>query len=100
LQERTVHFIYLNFKKKHPLFFSLSRLTKATTWIDPRPSHYAAFQSYCTTLPLPEGYEQRCDAGGNIYFIDHKSKKTCWDDPRLSKTSSLFIIISNKNFSL
>jgi hypothetical protein len=60
-------------------------MTQCTTWMDPRPSHYAAFQSFCSTLPLPDGYEQSSDARGNIYFIDHNHKQTCWDDPRPSK---------------
>jgi len=59
-------------------------MTQCTTWMDPRPNHYAAFQSFCATLPLPDGYEQSRDARGNVYFIDHIHKQTCWDDPRPS----------------
>lgn len=66
-------------------FFSRSHRSKGTTWVDPRPKHYAAFQSYCSTLPLPDGFEQTCDSKGNIYFIDHKNKQTYWDDPRPSR---------------
>jgi hypothetical protein len=61
-----------------------SHASKCTSWIDPRPKHYATFQSYCSTLPLPDGYEQMYDSTGNIYFIDHKNKQTYWDDPRPS----------------
>lgn len=66
-------------------------MTQCTTWMDPRPRHYAAFQSFCSTLPLPDGYEQSRDAGGNIYFIDHNNKQTCWDDPRPSKIRLLLL---------
>jgi hypothetical protein len=66
-------------------FFRFSHMTQGTTWMDPRPNHYAAFQSFCATLPLPDGYEQSRDARGNFYFIDHNNKQTCWDDPRPSK---------------
>ncbi|CAF0790397.1 unnamed protein product [Rotaria sp. Silwood1] len=62
--------------------YYIDHMTQCTTWMDPRPSHYAAFQSFCATLPLPDGYEQSRDARGNTYFIDHNNKQTCWDDPR------------------
>jgi hypothetical protein len=65
--------------------FLFSHMTQCTTWMDPRPNHYAAFQSFCATLPLPDGFEQSHDARGNFYFIDHNNKQTCWDDPRPSK---------------
>lgn len=71
-------------------FSSSSHMTQCTTWMDPRPNHYAAFQSFCATLPLPDGYEQSHDQRGNIYFIDHHNKQTCWDDPRPSKQRYFF----------
>lgn len=62
--------------------YYIDHMTQCTTWMDPRPNHYAAFQTFCGTLPLPDGFEQSRDARGNIYFIDHNNKQTCWDDPR------------------
>jgi uncharacterized protein YbdZ (MbtH family) len=62
--------------------YYIDHMTQCTTWMDPRPNHYAAFQSFCATLPLPDGFEQSHDARGNFYFIDHNNKQTCWDDPR------------------
>ncbi|CAF4580094.1 unnamed protein product, partial [Rotaria socialis] len=62
--------------------YYIDHITKCTTWMDPRPNHYAAFQSFCATLPLPDGYEQSRDARGNMYYIDHNHKQTYWDDPR------------------
>ncbi len=75
--------------------FFFSHMTQCTTWMDPRPNHYAAFQSFCATLPLPDGYEQSRDARGNFYFIDHNNKQTCWDDPRPSKYFLFFLLIEN-----
>lgn len=76
------------------LFSSLnSHRNKSTTWIDPRPKHYAAFQTFCSTLPLPDGLEQIYDVQGNSYFIDHKTKQTHWDDPRPSKDLFSFLIV-------
>ena len=40
-------------------------------------------------LPLPEGWEERIDLDGRVYYIDHKTKQTTWDDPRIFvKTNS------------
>lgn len=33
--------------------------------------------------PLPEGWEQAVTPEGEMYFIDHHTKKTSWFDPRL-----------------
>lgn len=35
--------------------------------------------------PLPEGWEQAVTPEGELYFIDHHSRKTSWFDPRLRK---------------
>ena len=35
--------------------------------------------------PLPEGWEQAVTPEGEMYFIDHHTKKTSWFDPRLRK---------------
>lgn len=31
--------------------------------------------------PLPQGWEQRCDQNGRIYYVDHISKTTTWIRP-------------------
>lgn len=33
--------------------------------------------------PLPSNWEMRMTANGRVYFVDHSSKITTWDDPRL-----------------
>jgi len=35
-----------------------------------------------TTTSLPGGWEERKDDKGRVFFVDHKSKKTVWEDPR------------------
>eukprot|EP00038_Savillea_parva_P031878 m.91522 g.91522 ORF g.91522 m.91522 type:complete len:176 (+) comp9908_c0_seq3:145-672(+) len=38
-----------------------------------------------TNTALPPGWEGRLDkTSGRVYFIDHNTKQTTWDDPRLS----------------
>lgn len=34
--------------------------------------------------PLPEGWEERIHTDGRIFFIDHNTRTTQWEDPRLS----------------
>lgn len=40
-------------------------------------------QAAVTLGPLPSGWEMRLTNTGRIYFVDHTSKITTWDDPRL-----------------
>jgi len=32
--------------------------------------------------PLPAGWEMRTTAQGEVYFVDHNSRRTQWEDPR------------------
>ncbi|KAJ1554603.1 hypothetical protein HK405_004587 [Cladochytrium tenue] len=76
--------------------------TRTTTWLDPRRTrppapaatgqttaqaqvHLAQLvqQSNQTLGPLPSGWEMRITSNNRIYFVDHSSKITTWDDPRL-----------------
>ncbi|CAG7723308.1 unnamed protein product [Allacma fusca] len=34
--------------------------------------------------PLPDGWEERLHTDGRIFFIDHNTRTTQWEDPRLS----------------
>lgn len=36
------------------------------------------------TIPLPSGWEEARTLNGEIYYINHISKSTCWEDPRIS----------------
>ncbi|XP_075912262.1 uncharacterized protein LOC116940453 isoform X2 [Petromyzon marinus] len=38
--------------------------------------------------PLPPGWEESVRADGRSYFIDHKNKKTQWEDPRLQNLAA------------
>ncbi|KAJ3391199.1 hypothetical protein HDU92_009154 [Lobulomyces angularis] len=77
--------------------------TRTTSWSDPRraqgssqttttpmnPGQTAAQlviaqqQAQATLGPLPGGWEMRMTTTGRKYFVDHNSKITTWDDPRL-----------------
>ncbi|KNE58437.1 hypothetical protein AMAG_04007 [Allomyces macrogynus ATCC 38327] len=68
--------------------------TRATTWVDPRrqqtvrmynasSSSTVQQQSVSQLGPLPSGWEMRLTSTGRVYFVDHNTKTTTWDDPRL-----------------
>lgn len=43
--------------------------------------------------PLPEGWEVKYTEQGEQYFVDHVSKKTQWQDPRITQVSSVKTVI-------
>ncbi|KAI9268720.1 hypothetical protein BY458DRAFT_511338 [Sporodiniella umbellata] len=64
--------------------------THTTTWIDPR-RHQLNSPGRAHNQPpsasqlgsLPSGWEMRLTSTGRVYFVDHNTKTTTWDDPRL-----------------
>ncbi|KAJ7134677.1 hypothetical protein C8R44DRAFT_663336 [Mycena epipterygia] len=62
--------------------------TRTTTWVDPRragiqpPPVPAATMANANLGPLPSGWEMRLTSTGRVYFVDHNTKTTAWDDPR------------------
>lgn len=72
--------------------FHQDHSTRTTTWVDPRrannrpraPSAAGAAAAANATLgPLPSGWEMRLTSTGRVYFVDHNTRTTSWDDPRL-----------------
>ncbi|OLL23296.1 putative E3 ubiquitin-protein ligase hulA [Neolecta irregularis DAH-3] len=68
--------------------------TRTTTWVDPRRQQYIRMyghggQNSITQQPvsqlgsLPSGWEMRLTNTARVYFVDHNTKTTTWDDPRL-----------------
>jgi len=67
--------------------------TRTTTWVDPRrqtilrvmgPNGGTSQPQAITQLgPLPSGWEMRLTSTARVYFVDHNTKTTTWDDPRL-----------------
>ncbi|KAJ7459905.1 hypothetical protein FB451DRAFT_1271939 [Mycena latifolia] len=62
--------------------------TRTTTWVDPRraaiqpPPVPASTMANANLGPLPSGWEMRLTSTGRVYFVDHNTKTTAWDDPR------------------
>lgn len=69
--------------------------TRTTTWVDPRrqtvirvmgPGGQGSSlqpQTISQLGPLPSGWEMRLTSTARVYFVDHNTKTTTWDDPRL-----------------
>lgn len=69
--------------------------TRTTTWVDPRRQTIIRVmgpngqnpslqpQAIGQLGPLPSGWEMRLTATARVYFVDHNTKTTTWDDPRL-----------------
>ncbi|XP_074956409.1 E3 ubiquitin-protein ligase NEDD4 isoform X2 [Phalacrocorax aristotelis] len=72
--------------------------SRTTTWLkpvvqeDPRLK-ISAHPRRKTSLdpvdlgPLPPGWEERTHTDGRIFFINHNTKKTQWEDPRLQNVA-------------
>ncbi|XP_067840029.1 E3 ubiquitin-protein ligase NEDD4-like isoform X5 [Heptranchias perlo] len=68
--------------------FFIDHNSRTTTWEDPRlkyPVHLRAKASLDPNDlgPLPPGWEERIHLDGRSFFIDHNTKITQWEDPRL-----------------
>ncbi|KAF8582063.1 HECT-domain-containing protein [Ramaria rubella] len=69
--------------------------TRTTTWVDPRRQTIIRVmgpngnnlsvqpQTISQLGPLPSGWEMRLTSTARVYFVDHNTKTTTWDDPRL-----------------
>ncbi|XP_048118741.1 E3 ubiquitin-protein ligase NEDD4a isoform X3 [Alosa alosa] len=72
--------------------FFIDHNTKTTTWEDPRlkiPVHMRKQPSLDPgdLGPLPPGWEERVHSDGRIFYIDHNTKTTQWEDPRLQNSA-------------
>ncbi|KAL7377457.1 hypothetical protein ABVT39_028213 [Epinephelus coioides] len=68
--------------------FFIDHNSRVTTWEDPRlkyPVHMRNKNSMepGELGPLPPGWEERVHSDGRTFYIDHNTKNTQWEDPRL-----------------
>ncbi|KAI9534719.1 neural precursor cell expressed, developmentally down-regulated [Dissostichus eleginoides] len=68
--------------------FFIDHNSRVTTWEDPRLK-YPVHMRNKTSMepgelgPLPPGWEERIHSDGRTFYIDHNTKNTQWEDPRL-----------------
>uniref|UniRef100_A0A8D3CYF4 E3 ubiquitin-protein ligase n=1 Tax=Scophthalmus maximus TaxID=52904 RepID=A0A8D3CYF4_SCOMX len=72
--------------------FFIDHNTKTTSWEDPRlkiPVNMRKRPSLdpADLGPLPPGWEERVHSDGRIFYIDHNTRATQWDDPRLQNSA-------------
>ncbi|OLY78592.1 putative E3 ubiquitin-protein ligase hulA [Smittium mucronatum] len=76
--------------------YFVNHIARTTTWDDPRLRNMRAPDGNRAAVvagiagqtanhlgPLPSGWEMRLSGFGRVYFVDHNTKTTTWDDPRL-----------------
>ncbi|XP_030048849.1 E3 ubiquitin-protein ligase NEDD4-like isoform X1 [Microcaecilia unicolor] len=68
--------------------FFIDHNSKTTTWEDPRLKFPVHLRTKATLNPndlgpLPPGWEERIHLDGRTFYIDHNTKITQWEDPRL-----------------
>uniref|UniRef100_A0A673LBI3 HECT-type E3 ubiquitin transferase n=1 Tax=Sinocyclocheilus rhinocerous TaxID=307959 RepID=A0A673LBI3_9TELE len=68
--------------------FFIDHNGRTTTWEDPRLKYPVHMRTKASLDPgdlgpLPPGWEERVHADGRTFYIDHNTKKTQWEDPRL-----------------
>uniref|UniRef100_F1KRU4 HECT-type E3 ubiquitin transferase n=1 Tax=Ascaris suum TaxID=6253 RepID=F1KRU4_ASCSU len=73
--------------------FFIDHINKTTTWTDPRngrvsaPATRPAGRSSDELGMLPAGWEERVHTDGRVFFIDHNTRRTQWEDPRFENAS-------------
>ncbi|KPV75697.1 uncharacterized protein RHOBADRAFT_35425 [Rhodotorula graminis WP1] len=78
--------------------YFVDHVGRRTTWHDPRKALVRARERARRAVlaaagveeqlgPLPSGWERRTTPSGRAYFVDHNTKTTSWDDPRLPSSS-------------
>ena len=69
--------------------FYINHEDRSTTWIHPitkkpsprpGPPRGADEDRLC---PLPDGWEERVHEDGRVFYIDHNTRTTQWEDPRI-----------------
>jgi E3 ubiquitin-protein ligase NEDD4 len=68
--------------------YFVSHHTRSTTWEDPRrashpPPAPITLPPGTQLGPLPSGWEMRMTSTSRVYFVDHNTRTTTWEDPRL-----------------
>ncbi|XP_056288534.1 E3 ubiquitin-protein ligase NEDD4-like isoform X2 [Pseudoliparis swirei] len=68
--------------------FFIDHNSKVTTWEDPRLKYPVHLRNKTSIEPgelgpLPPGWEERVHSDGRTFYIDHNTKNTQWEDPRL-----------------
>ncbi|XP_031561093.1 E3 ubiquitin-protein ligase NEDD4-like isoform X1 [Actinia tenebrosa] len=91
--------------------FFIDHNTQTTSWHDPRLSSGASPSAPLSSSPpssglsnqdlgpLPDGWEERLHSDGRVFYIDHTTRSTQWEDPRQQiKKSKTQVIPYSRDF--
>ncbi|XP_075258712.1 E3 ubiquitin-protein ligase NEDD4-like [Convolutriloba macropyga] len=90
---------------KNGRVYFIDHVNETTTWVDPRlglksrvtttSNNSSAANAQLVldmlmsaphnTNPLPAGWEERATKDGKVFYVDHNTQATSWEDPRLQK---------------
>jgi len=89
--------------------FFVNHVEKVTTWVDPRTGEASPYPKIkiprvpsrdedTVFRPLPGGWEEKTTKSGKVYFVDHNTMKTTWNDPRLISLNSEKLVPYSRNY--
>ena len=91
----------------HGRIYFLDHNTRTTTWNPPPRNPLAVLSSNTangydtyTDVRLPFGWEVRHTYDGRLYFLNHNTRTTTWDDPRLSSTVDADVLQCKRDYRL
>lgn len=90
-------------------FYYVDHNTQTTTWVHPNRLNQGrviapgSLNQYRETTvhqlgPLPNGWEMRIHSDNRVYFVDHITHLTTWDDPRLPSSVDANVPEYKRNF--
>ena len=90
-------------------YYYVDHSTQTTTWVHPNRLHQGRViapgslnfyreQTIQQLGNLPNGWEMRVHADNRIYFVDHITHSTTWDDPRLPSSVDANVPEYKRNF--
>lgn len=90
-------------------FYYVDHNTQTTTWVHPNRLHQGRViapgsldqyreQTVQQLGNLPNGWEMRIHTDNRVYFVDHITHQTTWDDPRLPSSVDANVPEYKRNF--
>jgi hypothetical protein len=65
-----------------PTVYATNPTVSSNATMVPGVSPLSGATTVLDTEPLPPGWEKATDPQGRVYFIDHNTQRTTWEDPR------------------
>ena len=83
--------------------FFVNHNTRTTHWTAPTAAEVASSSAIPAATgetaslgPLPPGWQEKTLPNGKVFFVDHSSRQTTWEDPRFSSQAGPRVQYSNE----